>query len=64
MLGALQDGAAALATLRETLKDLPAWSLDSDLWNGISWSDNIYSTRIIKPSYVGLTDDPNNVCTS
>lgn len=53
-----------LATLHEELRNMPAWSLDSDLWDGIQWSDNIYSTRMIKPSYVGLSEDPRNVFTS
>ncbi|WP_415402516.1 hypothetical protein [Tateyamaria sp. SN3-11] len=53
-----------LATLHEELRNMPALSLDSDLWDGIRWSDNIYSTRMIKPSYVGLSEDPRNVFTS
>jgi hypothetical protein len=65
MYGATTTGSGnlnlQLDNLRASLKDLPMWSLDSDMWDGTNWSEHIYSTRLIKPSYVGLTPEPQNI---
>lgn len=52
---------AQLDKLRADLKSRPQWSLDSDHWKGFAWSDNAYTTREIKPSYIGITDEVKNI---
>ena len=48
-------------TRRNAFANKPKWSLDSDQWAGKAWSNNIYSLRDLRLSYVGLTPDPGNM---
>lgn len=50
-----------LDKLRDDLKNRPQWSLDSDHWKGFTWSDNAFSLREIKPSYIGITEEVKNI---
>jgi len=55
------DLQSQLDDLRKKLKARPQWSLDSDHWTDTTWSDNMYSIRTIKPSYIGITEEVTNI---
>jgi hypothetical protein len=51
--GVLQD-------LRDELAKMKSWSFDSDWWSGKDWKDFRYTMQM-RPSYIGLVDEPTTV---